>query len=246
MAHDVLDHHHSAIHDHTKIECAQRKQVCRNMPQIQADGGKQQREGNRQRNDNCATNIAQQNEKDNDDQDHSFGEVVENGVRGVIHQVVPVEIGYDFYPGRKYVVVEPLDHGVDALQHLRRVRAFAKKHNTFDHVVIVFDHTVGSMDRFSDLTETNLWPLRDHGHVFYSYGGAVLRLDDGLFNITYVLDQSHGAHIDGLRSLFNETAAGVGVAVGELLLNLRQTETVRDQLLRVHADLVFLRNPAEG
>src|SRR5208283_740494 len=202
MAYDVFHHDHRAIHDHPEIECAQRKQVCRNVLQVQADGGEQQREGNRQRNDNCATNIAQQNEKHNDDQDHSFGEIVEDSVRGVIHQVVPVEIRYDFYSGWKYVVVEPLDHGVDALQHFRSVRSFAEKHNTFDHVVIVLDHTVGSVNRFPDLTETNLWPLRDHGHVLDSYGGAVLRLDDGLFDITDVLDQAHGAHIDRLCSLF--------------------------------------------
>src|SRR5208337_4691130 len=216
------------------------------MPQIQANGGKQQRKRNRQRNDKCAASVAQQNEKNDDDQDHSFGEIVENGVGGVIHQIVPVEIRDDFYSGWKYVVVEPLDHGVDALQHLRGVRSFAEKHDTFDHVVVVLDHTVGSVDRLSNLTKTNLWPLGDHGHVFDSYRSAVLRLDHGFFDVTDVLDQSHGAHIDRLRSLFNETAAGVGVAVGELLLNLRQAKTVRDQLLRVHANLVFLRNPAEG
>src|SRR5208283_3470796 len=168
MAYDVFHHDHRAIHDHPEIECAQRKQVCRNVPQIQADGGKQQREGNCQRNDNCATNIAQQNEKDNDYEDHAFGEVEEDGVRGVIHQVVPVEIGDDFYSGWKYVVVELLDHGVDALQHLRRIRPLAQEHNAFDHVVIVLDHSVRSMDGFPNLTETNLWPLRDHGHVLYS------------------------------------------------------------------------------
>src|SRR5271166_1705219 len=216
------------------------------MPEIQADGGKQQGKGNRQGNDNCSANIAQQNEKDDDDQDHSFGEIVEDSVCGVIHQIVPVEIRDDLYSRWKYVVIESLDHGMNALQHLRRVCSFTQKHNTFHHVVIVLNHTVGPMDRLANLPETNLGPLRDHGHVFYSYGGAVLRLDHGLFDITDVLDQAHGAHIDRLRSLFNETAAGVGVAVGELLLNLRQAETVRDQLLRVHANLVFLRNPAEG
>src|SRR5271165_7391900 len=116
MSHDVLNHDHGAIDDHAEVESTQRKQVCRDMPEIQADGGKQQRKGNGQRNDNCSANIAQQNEKDDDDQDHSFGKIVEDSVCGVIHQVVPVEIRDDFYSRWKYVVIERSEDHTSELQ----------------------------------------------------------------------------------------------------------------------------------
>src|SRR5580700_1417701 len=168
MPHDILNHHHRAIYHHAEVEGTKRQQVCRNVPQIQTDGGEQQCEGNGQRYDKCAANIAQQNENNDNDQDHSFGEIVEDGVRRVIHQVVAVEVRDDFHSRWKYVVVELLDHCVDTLKHLRGVCSFAEKHNTFHHVVIVLDHAIGPMDCFPNLAETDLWPLRDDSYVFYS------------------------------------------------------------------------------
>ena len=48
MAHDVFHHHDRAVYNHAKIQGAQTEQIGGNMPQVQADGRKKQREGNRQ------------------------------------------------------------------------------------------------------------------------------------------------------------------------------------------------------
>ena len=144
------------------------------------------------------------------------------------------------------MVVELLDRGVDVLQHRRGVRAFAQKHNAFHHVVIVLHYAIGSMDRLADLTKTNLRPLRDYRHVLDANRSAVLRFDDGLFDVVDVLDQPHSAHINLLRALFDEASAAVGIAVGELLLHLRQTQTVGNQLVGVDANLILRRDAAKG
>ena len=61
-----------------------------------------------------------------------------------------------------------------------------------------------------------------------------------------VRDQPHGAHIDLLRPLLDEASAGVGIAVGQLLLHLRQAQTVGDQFVGIDANLIFARDAAEG
>ena len=64
MAHDVLHHHHRAIHDHAEIERAERQQVRRNMSQVETDRGEQQRKRNGQSDDQRAADIAQKQEQD--------------------------------------------------------------------------------------------------------------------------------------------------------------------------------------
>ena len=101
------------------------------------------------------------------------------------------------------------------------------------------------MVRSADLAQANLRPLRDHGDVFDPQGSAVLRFDHRLFDVADVGDQAYAAHVDLLRTLFDETATHVGVAVCQLLLNLRQAQTIGDQLLRVDANLIFASYAAE-
>ena len=92
-----------------------------------------------------APHIAQQNEKDDNDEDHALGEITQDSVGRVMHQIVAVEIRDNLYSGWKYVIIEPLDHGVDGFQHGRSVRTFAEEDNSFDYVVIILNNSVGAM-----------------------------------------------------------------------------------------------------
>jgi hypothetical protein len=65
MADNVFDHHHRAVDNHAEVQSPQRKQIRGDVPQVQADGSKKQRKGYRQRHDDCASDIAQEDEKDN-------------------------------------------------------------------------------------------------------------------------------------------------------------------------------------
>src|ERR1700747_3429539 len=102
---------------------------------------------------------------------------------------------------------------VEPSQRGRRIRSFAEKDNSFDHIVVVLNDPVGPMVRSSNLAQANLRPLCNRGDVFYSQGSAVLRFDHCLLDVIYITDKSYSANIDLLRTLFDETAADVCVAV---------------------------------
>ena len=95
MANDVFDHDHRAIDDHAEVERAEREQVGGDVAQVEADGGEQQREGNGERDDDGAAHIAEEEKEDDDDEDHALGEVVFDGVDGVVDQVGAIEEGND-------------------------------------------------------------------------------------------------------------------------------------------------------
>src|SRR5262244_3168016 len=129
------------------------------MAQVQADGSEQQGERDGQRDDKCPANIAQKNEKNDYHQDHAFAEVVQDGVRGVVNQVVAIQIGNDFDAPGKNLRVEALDHGVNALKSSGGVRALAHEDDAFDYVVIVHHHAIGAVKGFTDLSQANFRPL---------------------------------------------------------------------------------------
>ena len=67
------------------------------MLQVEANGCKQQRKGNRKGNDDCAAHIAQKEKEDDHDQDHAFGQIVQYSVRGEVQQVAAVNKGNNFH-----------------------------------------------------------------------------------------------------------------------------------------------------
>ena len=75
---------------------------------------------------------------------------------------------------------------------------------------------------------------------------AVLGLDHGLADIVDVAEQAQRAHVDLLQARLDETAAGIHVVVGQLLLHLAEVQTVGDQLVGIDAHLIFPRDAAEA
>ena len=98
---------------------------------------------------------------------------------------------------------------------------------------------VGAMDGPAELAEPDLRTLQDCGNVLDPHRRAVLRRDDGLFNVFRRSHKPHGAHVDLLGARLDETAARIHVIVRELLLHLAYAQTVRDELCRIDAHLVF-------
>src|SRR5208282_5556700 len=161
MPNDVFHHHHSPVYDHAEIQGAQGEQVRGNVPQVQADGGEEQGEWDRQGDNDCSANVAQKDEQDDHYQNHSFGEIMQHGVRRVVHKIVAVEVGDNLHPRRQDVIVEAIDHGVERFQHGRGVRSLPEEHNSFHYIVVIFDYPVGAMDGLADLSQSNLRSLRN-------------------------------------------------------------------------------------
>ena len=91
VPYDVFHHHHRAVDDHAEVQRAEGEQVGRDIAQVQADRGKQQRERDGQRHDQRAAQIAQENEQDNNDQDDAFGQVVQHRMGRERKQVATIE-----------------------------------------------------------------------------------------------------------------------------------------------------------
>ena len=79
-----------------------------------------------------------------DDQNDSFGQIVQHRVRGVVNQIAAVEEGNHLHAGRRMLLIQLLHLLVDALQRRVRLGALAQQHDAFDHVVVVEDLAIGN------------------------------------------------------------------------------------------------------
>ena len=119
---DILDHHHGAVDDHSKIKRAQGQQVRRNLVQIQANRRKQQRKRDRQRYDERPANVSEEEEQDDRNQQHACGQVMQNRVGGEVHQIAPVQERHNPHARRQNLLVQLLHLHVNILDHRIGVR----------------------------------------------------------------------------------------------------------------------------
>ena len=62
-----------------------------------------------------------------DYQDDAFGQIVQHGVGGVMHQIAAIEKRNHLHAGRKDVIVQFLNFGVNAIERRVRIRAFPQQ-----------------------------------------------------------------------------------------------------------------------
>src|ERR1700722_3143238 len=166
------------------------------MPEVETDRSKEQGKRDSQGNDDGAANVAQKKEEDNHDQDHAFCQVVQDGVSGVVHEIVAVQIRHDLHTRGQDVIIQLVHHGVQAFQHGRSVCAFAQKNDAFYHIVVILNHAVAAVVRSSNLTQANPGPLRNHRDISYPQGSSVLSFDHRLFDVTDISNQAYAAYVD--------------------------------------------------
>src|SRR5215471_11714243 len=217
---DVFHHDHGAVYHHSEVERTERKQVRGDMPQVQANRSEQQRKRNRQRDDESTAHVAKEDKKNDHDKDHAFAEVVQNGVRCVVNQVVTVKIGHHLHAWGQNLSVQPVYHGVNAFKRSRCVCTLSHEHNALDHVVVVIYDAIGTVNGPPNLPQADLRALFYGRNVAHANRRAILRLDDGLLYVFHRSHQPDCAHIDLLRALLDKTATAVGIAVAKLLLDL--------------------------
>src|SRR5262249_29210844 len=124
--------------------------------------------------------------------------------------------------------------------------ALSEKDNAGDDIVVVKDVAVGAVNRLAELTEPDLGAFLNGGNVSDTERRAALGREDGPLNIGYRLHLADGSYVDFLQSGFDEAAAAVHVVVRQLLLNLAEREPVRDELVRIDADLILARRASEA
>ena len=192
-----------------------------------------------------APRVAEKNKENDDDEDHTLGKVVQHCVCCVMDQIISVQVRDNFNARGKDVFIQAVNNGVNAFQRCCRIRAFPQKYDPFNYVAIICHHAILSVHGFPYLTEADLGALRNHGDVFDTERRPILRFDYRLLDVRDIPNQSHRAHINLLRALLDKTPARVRVGIRELLFNLRQTQAVGDQLIRVDANLVFASDAAK-
>ena len=68
MPHDVFDHHHRAVHDHSEIQRPKREQIGRNPSQLEARRRKQERKRDGQRDNDRTAYVAEKKEENDNHQ----------------------------------------------------------------------------------------------------------------------------------------------------------------------------------
>src|ERR1039457_1832078 len=97
------------------------------MPQVETDGCEQQRERNGKCDDQGSAHVAEEQEQNDHHQDDALGQVVQDGVSGVVDQVATVEERNDLHSPRQDVIVQLFDLGVNRVERGVRLGALAKQ-----------------------------------------------------------------------------------------------------------------------
>src|SRR5271165_845004 len=246
VADNVLDQHNGAFDDHAEVQCSEREQVRRNMHQVQTSSREQQGKRNRGDNDDGSADIAQKQEQNERDEDHPLGQVVKHRVGREANQTAAINERNDLHPPGQNVIVHLLNSLVKSFKNRVRIRTFPQEHDAGNDVVVIDDLAVFAMDSPGELAQTDFRSLLDDAEIFDAERGSIPGEDYGLFDVMDAIDQADFANVNLLRAFLNEAAAGVGIVVGELLLDLREGQPVGDELIGIETDLVFARGAAEA
>src|SRR5215469_8287073 len=126
------------------------------------------------------------------------------------------------------------------------IGAFTEQHDTRNHIIIVDDFAVFAVKASGKLSQADFRPLGYDGNIFDVYRGAVLAENHRVCNVANVIHQPYSADIDLLQSHLNEASTGVGIVVGQLLFDLREIESISDQLVGVQTNLILAGGAAEA
>src|SRR5580658_4038043 len=246
MANDVFDHHYGAVYHHAEVQGSKGKKIGRNVSQIEADGGEQEREWNGERNDNGAAHVAEEEEENDGDQNHALGKVALHSLHRELHQIGTVEERHNLNALRQNAVIQLVDFLVDFLEDGVGVVPLLQEHNALNRVGVIDNRSIWPVCRFPDLAQADLGTLRHGSDVPDADGRSILCFHYRLLDVLHVRKKAHRLHIDLLRSLLDEAAAAVGVVVGDLVFDLPDAQPVRDELFGIKPDLVLLGRPAEA
>ncbi|MGY4290903.1 hypothetical protein ACVWXO_010169 [Bradyrhizobium sp. LM2.7] len=176
--------------------------------------------------------IAEENPLQQHDQQNADHHVVQHGVGGELNQVAAVVDALDAHAGRQDAgIVDGLNELVDALDRRRALLATAHQHDAL--------HDVVGLVEAGD-TETRPLAHRNRGDVLHQHRIAAGLGHHGVGEVVNGPDQTHAAHHGRLLADIDGVAADIDVGVADGLEQLRQRQTVGDQLVEVDLKLIGL------
>ena len=204
FAEDVLHHDHGAVHDDAEIDGADGEQVGGNVPPVQADERKQQRERNGDRHNQRGPHAEQKNAQDHQHQQHAAQQVALHGLGGFLDQALAVVVRNHLHVRRQDVLVQLLGHALDAPQNHLRLLADAHQNDALHGFILLHVPELAEARRVADLH------LRDVLHVDRD---AALLLQDDVADVRGIAHQAQPADVVELPALRIEAAARVGIVV---------------------------------
>ena len=194
-----------------------------NVLQVQQNRGEQEREGNGDGDDERAAHIAQEQKENQRDQQHSVGQISQHGVRGVVHQIAAVEMRNELHCRGRQLAIGSVQFVDLLVQRIQRGSASAPLRS----------RTMPSTTSSSLMTVPSSWrmvlpscPSRTFGACTTvprsrtRTGVPFCDFDHGGRDVVGGLHQADGAHVQRLLTTLNESAAGIGIVVGQRLFHL--------------------------
>ncbi len=231
-AEDRLHHDDGGIDDQAEIDRADRQQVRRFPAQHQDDDGEEQRERNGGADDQRAAQIAEEDPLQQHDQQYADHHVVQHGVGGELDQVAAIVDALDAHAGRQNAgIVDGLNELVDALDGRRALLAAPHQDDALHDVVGLVE---------PGNAEARLLADGDGRDVLDQHRIAARLRHHGVGEIVDRPDQADAAHDGRLLANIDGVAADIDVGVADRLEQLRQRQTVGDELAEVDLDLIGL------
>ena len=216
------------------------------MTQVQTDGSEQKRERNCQRDNQRAANIAKENKQNQRDENDAFGQVVQHGMSGEMHQITAVKMGNNLNSWRQKMAIQKFHFFMQRRKYRVAVRTLAQQHHARNDIAAVDHLRFVQVNGLRHLSQADSAALFDDCDIANPHRSSVLRLDYGCANIFSSLRQTQCAHINRLTAAFNETAARIHIVAGQGLFHLTDTEAVGNQFFGLHLNLILPRRPAKS
>ena len=239
MAVDVFHDHDGAVHHHADRDdqAAQGHEVGRQADLAHDDEGRERRDDERGRDDECAADVPEEQEEDDDHQDDPLQQRLVDGVQGRHDQLDAVVERHDpESPRQNLFLVDLLDLVLHVLDDFAGVAAAEHQDDAGHDFAFAVDHRGAVPHRMADL---------HFGHVAHVDRRAVRFLDDDVLDVLQRFDEADAADDVLLGALFQNVAAGVGVVLGDGFEHVVQGQVVLAQEARVHHDLILLDEAAD-
>src|ERR1700682_4493193 len=229
-AEDRFHHDHGGVHDEPEIDRADRQQIGGFAAQNQDDDGEEQRERYGGADDQRAAEVAQEHPLQQHDQQNAHYHIVQHGCGGDVDQVLAVVDPFDMHARRQDAgVIDRGDELLDAGDRRRALLATAHQHDALHDVVVLVD---------AGDTEPRLLADGDGGDILDQNRVAAALRDHGAGKIVDGTDQADAAHHGGLRADIDGVAADIDVGIAHRLQQLRQRQSVGDELVEIDLQLI--------
>ena len=217
VTHDVFHHDHRRIHNHAKVDRAQRDQVGRHMEVLHVDERHAQCQRNHRRHNGRRTQVAQEHEQDSQYQRNAHHQRVFHRAHGDVEQHLAVVERLDLDVLRQDAVVQLGNLVAHLGQHLGGIGVALEQHDAFHHVglVVVLHHA-----QALHVADFHL------GNVTHAHRHAVVGVDHHVADVFHRLQQAHAAHHELLLAVAQQVAAGVVVGVADGRDELRQRDAI--------------------